>query len=339
MSETAVDLGGDEEEAKAILEGIDRVSRQLDIPELFEGILERGDRRRARQRRMDEIAKAQAQLTRWFTEKVLKNRMVVDTEKVSSVRWDRQNGIFADVLLRADEPVEDDQDESNHSEAGAYSRNGSENSSQRSDTIPIGPMAVQSRSQSRSRPPRRSVLFPAHRAMLLRSEFFSTMFASSFREAQVSDDYLQIVSVDCSPAVLEVVLQFLYTEKADFDLSIAIDVLFAADLLFIEKLKTRAAMIISSLGSGGGEAAAAVPRDDIVVGRGGTGLEEVVDIYDVVRAGWMTRVHRLEEFGARYIAYRLENYVDEEEFAELVKESAQRVKNRQETDTVELIDE
>ena len=81
--------------------------------------------------------------------------------------------------------------------------------------------------------------------------------------ALVPPDYLQIISVDCSPAVLEVILQFLYTEKVDFDLTIAIDVLFAADLLFIEKLKTRAAMIISSLGSGGGEAAMAVPRDDV----------------------------------------------------------------------------
>jgi hypothetical protein len=59
----------------------------------------------------------------------------------------------------------------------------------------------------------------------------------------------------------------------------------------------------------------------------------------VVRAGWDTRVHRLEEFGARYIAYRLERYIDEPEFKELVKESASRIQSRQETDTVELIDD
>jgi len=73
--------------------------------------------------------------------------------------------------------------------------------------------------------------------------------------------------------------------------------------------------------------------------RGETDAEETVDIYEVVRAAWDTRVQRLEEFGARYIAYRLESYIDEPEFAELVEESAKRVKARQETDTVELVDD
>ena len=84
-------------------------------------------------------------------------------------------------------------------------------------------------------------------------------------------------------------------------------------------------MIISSLGSGGGEAAAAAPSNDVVVGRTTRELEEVVDVYQVVRAGWMTRMHRLETFGARYIAYRLENYIDEPEFAELVREIVEKV--------------
>ncbi|KAK5013096.1 hypothetical protein LTR16_004940 [Cryomyces antarcticus] len=158
------------------------------------------------------------------------------------------------------------------------------------------------------------------------------MFSSSFKEAQ-DTPHLQIIPIDCSPEVLEVVLTFLYTEKADFSLDIAIDVLFAADLLFIEKLKQKAAMIISTLGNG---AASIVESENP---RGETDLEEVLDIYDVVRAGWITRVHRLEEFGARYLAYRLERYIDQEEFAELVRESAGRIKERQETDTVELIDD
>ena len=144
-----------------------------------------------------------------------------------------------------------------------------------------------------------SVLFPVHRAMLLRSEFFSAMFSSSFREAQDSP-HLHIVPIDCSPQVLEIVLTYLYTEKADFSLEVAVDVLFAADLLFIEKLKQRAAVIISTLGNGG---ASVVEAENP---RGETAAEDVIDVYDIIRAGWDTRVHRLEEFGARFIAYRLE---------------------------------
>jgi len=168
--------------------------------------------------------------------------------------------------------------------------------------------------------------------MLLKSEYFLTMFSSTFKEAQETD-YLQIIHVDCSPVVLETVLIFLYTEKVEFPLEIAIDVLFAADLLFIEKLKVKAAAIISTLGNGG---TSIVESGNA---RGETDEEEVVDIYDVIRAGWDLRVHRLEEFGARYIAYRLERYIDQEEFVQLVKESAARIKERQETDTIELIDE
>jgi ankyrin repeat and BTB/POZ domain-containing protein 1 len=175
-------------------------------------------------------------------------------------------------------------------------------------------------------------VIPAHRAMLLRSEYFLTMFSSQFKEAQ-DTPHLQIVTIDCSPAVLETILTFMYTERADFGLDIAIDVLFAADQLFIEKLKQRAAIIISALGNG---STSAVEADNP---RGETDADEAVDIYEVIRAGWDTRVQRLEEFAARYIAYRLENYIDQPEFAELVQESANRVKARQETDTVELVDD
>jgi hypothetical protein len=168
--------------------------------------------------------------------------------------------------------------------------------------------------------------------MLLRSEYFLTMFSSEFKEAQQTQ-HLQIITVDCSPAVLETILTFMYTERADFGLDIAIDVLFAADMLFIDKLKQRAAIIISALGNG---STSAVESDNP---RGATDADEPVDIYEVLQAGWETKVQRLEEFAARYIAYRLEFYIDEPEFAQIVQESANRVKARQETDTVELIDD
>lgn len=171
--------------------------------------------------------------------------------------------------------------------------------------------------------------------MLIRSEFFLTMFTSSFREAQPTE-HLQIVPIDCSPEVLEEVLSFLYTERADIPLELAVDVLFAADLLLIEKLKVKATVVISTLGNG------AMPQTFTQQGVNGAETEEqeeAIDIYDVIRAGWLTRVPRLEEFGARYVAYRLEYYIDEDDFAELIKESAARIKGRQETDSIELLDE
>ncbi|GIZ40213.1 hypothetical protein CKM354_000356300 [Cercospora kikuchii] len=325
LAEVGADLG-DGEEAQIILTGIDKLSRQLEIEQLFQDILASGDRRQARQRRAEEVQRSRDQLADWFSNNVLKHKMTVESAKANDVKWDRDNGIFADVLLRADEDEDLEGTDTPLTEQDVRRTEGPLNG------IPIGNFQRQaSRASSQARKSKRSVLFPCHRAMLLRSEVFATMFASPFREGQESK-HLQIVPVDCSPEVLEIILTFMYTEKADFPLSIALDVLNAADMLFIDKLKQRAALLISTLGAGASVVEADNPR-------GETEAEDLLDIYDVVRAGWDTRVHRLEEFGARYIAYRLERYIDEPEFKELVQESANRIKSREETDTVELIDD
>lgn len=326
MSEVGADLG-EGEEAQAILLGIDKLSRQLEIQQVFEDLLASGDRRQARHRRTAEVERARDQLAAWFENNVLKNKVQIETAKADTVKWDRDNSIFADVLLRADED-EAEEEEIPTEEPQIRNTEGALNG------IPVGHFTQQqSRSPTRRSAQKRSVLFPCHRAMLLRSEVFATMFASPFREAQ-SSAHLQVVPVDCSPEVLEIILTFLYTERADFPLSIALDVLTAADMLFIEKLKQRAALLISTLGNGGASIVEAEnPRGETLE------EDELLDIYEVVRAGWDCRVHRLEEFGARYIAYRLERYIDEEEFKILVKESASRIQGRQETDTVELVDD
>ena len=305
-----------------VLEGIDKISRQLEIKGLWDGILESGDRRLARQRRTDEVENGRDQLEAWFSCNVLKHKVTIGTTKASNVKWDRSNGIFADVLLQANESEEDLDIEFPLVEEDT------------GNGIPVGPLAQASRSPSRNRKPRKSVLFPVHRAMLLRAEYFLAMFSSAFREAQTTE-HLQIISVDCSPEVLEIVLKFLYTEKTEIPLDIAIDVLFAADLLFIEKLKLKAAVVISTLGNG---SMSQIPTR-LDAAETSSPEQGQLDIYDVVRAGWLTRVPRLEEFGARYFAYRLEAYIDEDEFADLVRESAHRIQGRQETDTIELLDD
>jgi ankyrin repeat/BTB/POZ domain-containing protein 1 len=310
-----------------VFKGIDKVSKQLEIESLWEGILSGNDRRLARQRHQDEVTKGRNQLEDWFRNNVLKYKIDVEYSKAHDVKWTRDNGIFADVLLRADEEVVED------------SNSGNETPKARDTAclpigIPIGPSAA-SRSPSTTRKPRKSMLFPVHRAMLLRSEYFQAMFGSSFQEAQLTE-YLQIVNVDCSPAVLEIVLTFLYTEKADIPIEYALDVLFAADMLFIEKLKTKATVVISTIGMGTGGLADRSHRE---AGQDQEVEVEPINIYDVIHAAWFLKVQRLEEFSARYLAYRLEDYIDEEEFEEMIKESASRIQKRQETDSIELLDE
>lgn len=334
LGEIPVDVGGGGLGAlfsdDGILKGIDQISKQLEIKSLWDGRLDWGDRRLARQRRADESEKGRNQLEAWFRGNVLKQKIPTDVARANNVKWDRDNVVFADVLLRADEP--DDEPEPDPSIIkNPVQLKGDSDSILKG--IPIGPPSQTSRSPSRSRKPGRCVLFPAHRAMLIRSEFFRIMFSSAFREAQTSQ-YLHIIPIDCSPDVLEVVLTFLYTDKSNIPLDIAIDVLFAADLLLLDRLKMETATVLSTLGNG------VLPKKSLQqVATKPEPEDEVINIYEVVRAGWLTRVPRLEEFAARYLAYRLESYIDEPEFAELIQESASQIKGRQDTDSIELLDE
>jgi len=310
-----------------VLAGVDRISKHLEIQSLSQLILDSTDRRLARQRRQDEVARGRDQLESWFRDSVLKHAIETDISKADDVKWDRDNGIFADILLRADED-EEPEEENGTAEEEEYPTLTGDRNATNALGIPLGHTTGTSRPPSKSRRPRRSKIYPCHKAMLIRSEFFLTMFESSFREAQ-DTAHLQIVPIDCSPEVLEIILTFLYTEKATFGLDMAVDVLFVADMLFLEKLKAKAAVVISSLGNGTATAMPSETAQD----------DEYLDVYEILRAAWITRVQRLEEFAARYIAYRLESYIDEPEFAELVKESASRISARQETDSIELLDD
>lgn len=342
----------DEEE---LFRSIDKITKHLEVEQLWEAMLAGNDRRLARQRYQDEVERAQQQVEAFFRQHVLGNKIVVEMSKVNDVKWPHDNFIFADCLLCVEETTDDDDEveEANGETAAA--------APSRTNSIPIGPAANGESAVSLSgsqgngtaslsdpetngaqppRKPRRSILYPAHKALLVRADYFATMFSSAFLEAQASE-HLRIVKVDCAPEVLEIVLSFLYTEQADIPLELALDVLYMADMLFLEKLKTKAAVIISTLGSGNRNVLSdpTHQNETAASGSGGAAESGEINIYEVLRAAWDLKVQRLEEFAARFLATRLEHYVDEELFADLVLESANRLKMRQETDTIELIDD
>lgn len=311
-----------------VFKGIDKISKQLEVEKLWEAMLSLDDRRLARQRYQDEVNRAQVQVEGFFQENVLGHKMVVDTKKVNDIKWKRDNSIFADCLLRADEDDEEYDADGDEQDPALIGPNG----------IPVGPASDAASANGTSRKPKKSVVYPVHKAMLIRSPYFEAMFSNEFLEAQEME-YLHIVKIDCAPEVLEIILTFMYTEKADVSLDLALELLYTADMLLMDKLKTKAAVAISTLGSA---------TTNILVDRTHTndpdaGPQQVemepIDIYDVMHAAWDLRVQRLEEFGARYLAYRLEDYIDEPDFADLIQESASRIKKREETDTIELLDD
>lgn len=310
-----------------VFKGIDKVSKQLEVDKLWDAVLSHDDRRLARQRYQDEVNRAQSQVEAFFRKHILGHKMVVETRKVNEIKWKRDNSIFADCLLRADYEGDDDTNDSGYEEAH-IGANG----------IPIGPTSESPVSNGISTKRQKSVVYPAHKAMLIRSPYFETMFSSEFLEAQESEN-LHIIKIDCVPEVLEIILTYMYTEKTDIPLDLALDLLYISDMLLIDRLKTKAAVAISTLGSA---------TNNVLVDRTHTNEEgdgaqvvemEPINIYDVIHAAWDLRIQRLEEFAARYLAHRLEDYIDEAEFSELIQESASRIKKREETDTIELLDD
>ena len=340
-----------------VFKGIDKLCKQLEIDKLWEAVLSQGDRRLARQRQQDEVQRANKQVEAYFRDTVLRHKIVVETRKADDVKWPVSNAISANCLLRADE-MEGEDDEGATTTLEPVSSN---------SRIPIGPSATSDQNgttttttnNTKPRRPRRSVLYPVHKAFLIRCPYFDTMFSSEFLEAQEPSDHLHIIKMDCAPEVLEIILTFLYTENATCPLEYALELLYAADMLLLDKLKTKAAVAISTLGNGSSNALvdrthqfegddamghADFPSHDnnakVVDGPEREVVEvEPINVYDVIHAAWELNVQRLEEFCARYLANRLEDYIDEEEFAELIRESASRLKERQETDTIELLDD
>ncbi|KAH8180171.1 BTB/POZ domain-containing protein [Sarocladium implicatum] len=314
-----------------VAKGLDKISRDLGVEHVWEAIMAGADRRLARQRYQDEVARALKQVEGFFKDRILKHKMVVDVDRVGEVKWKHDNSIFSDVLLRADEPLED----------GSAQENQTTQEETNGSAIPIGPAAAVSENSKPSKS-RKAVLYPVHKAMLIRSEYFERMFSGDFLESQPGDN-LRVVTIDCSPPVLELILSFLYTESVACPLEHALDLLYAADMLFLDTLKSKAAQAISTLGSG--NANVLVDRthhDEEVTSSHANGAEtemEPINIYDVIHAAWDLRVQRLEEFAARYLAYRLEDYIDEQDFQDLIRESADRLIARQETDTIELLDD
>ncbi|KAK9245964.1 hypothetical protein V1506DRAFT_458030, partial [Lipomyces tetrasporus] len=278
-----------------------QVARKLDLPDLIstlENLKAEESFRRKREHRQDDMRRAQADFERFVQNDVISARTEVPKDEFLA----RKESFCtvpvestADILLS----VEDDE----------------------------GEMVV---------------LYPTHRAMLIRSEYYMTMFTSSFAEGgySVSDledqdgkKTLPIVALSASRQVADIVLRYLYTDRVDIPGAIALDVLYCADLLLVDKLKSLASVALTHSTDEDDETAISDPT----VGKHATPL--YANIYDILRAGWATRMDRLERFAAKYFADNLAHFIVQDDFADIVLESAQRIRSRDETDTIELIDD
>jgi len=121
-------------------------------------------------------------------------------------------------------------------------------------------------------------LFYAHIAILTRSEYFLTMFTSPFAESRTLFEHretLPLMQLDVDTDVAHIILTFLYTDRAEIPRDIALEVLCAAAFLLLPRLKSLAAIALENESD---------PLNDF----------GPADLYEILRAAWLTNTERLE---------------------------------------------
>ncbi|CAI4064899.1 uncharacterized protein SKDI_09G1630 [Saccharomyces kudriavzevii IFO 1802] len=171
-------------------------------------------------------------------------------------------------------------------------------------------------------------VYPCHLAILNRAKYFKVMFTNNFKEKLTyvkakdlsghnNGVATQLTLPNCEFEVAEIILRYLYADSTDISWMYAVDVLLLADILLEDRLKTITSTII-------------------------TQSKEFIqehNVFDVLYLSWEIGVERLEQFAAKFIAMHLQELYKDPEIEKAILLSSERISLRQETDTIELVDD
>lgn len=194
--------------------------------------------------------------------------------------------------------------------------------------------------------------YPCHKSMLIRSEYFDTMFNSEIfnisqnnlpldkyqemsfvNRTKMKGSDLSTITISCTNyKVCELLLSFIYHDDiAHIPLELTIELLYLADELLLDKLKTLCAINITS------------KFKDFNWFDFNHIHENLDNVFKLTGISWDTRCDKLEQFFTKLIAYNLKQIYHTPElktqFERLIIDSANRIENRQITDTIEVIDD
>ncbi|KAF7581898.1 BTB/POZ domain family protein [Clavispora lusitaniae] len=199
------------------------------------------------------------------------------------------------------------------------------------------------------------VYYPVHRAILSRSDFYAQMFKSQLFQASgaalpsidvcgeavvdrvnLENAHVPVLQsfVSCTQrSVVEAVLQYLYhDEVTHISPEVGVELLYVAEELHIERLKTMSAVVLTSLAGNFDYAG----LENISASTGYSACE-------LVEVAWDTRSERLEQHMAKLLAHNIERICEDTEMraqvVSLIRKSAQRILSRHDTDTIELVDD
>lgn len=172
--------------------------------------------------------------------------------------------------------------------------------------------------------------YPCHLSILKRFDYFGIMFVSPFKELASYTKYIKETTLpdtnkhlclltlnNISREIFEIILKYLYYDESEIELKNCLNVIKTADFLLDDRLKTIAGTIVTQ-------------NDDIL---------NFVDIFEILYFAWATRIERLEHFVAKHIAIHLSSYINRPDFKNAILKSAERIANREELDSIELIDD
>lgn len=171
-------------------------------------------------------------------------------------------------------------------------------------------------------------IYPCHLSVLIRSDYFKGMFLDPFEEStryfaiknnnthlDLNIQVLDLPTYDAN--IFEMVLRYLYYDESNLPWDCALDVILLSDFILIDRLKSIATTVI-------------IQSREI--------LEEY-SIFDILYFAWSNRLERLEQYVAKIVADNLKGFSQKKEFRQAIIKSSERIAERQETDTIEFIDD
>ncbi|KAH3893046.1 ankyrin repeat and BTB/POZ domain-containing protein 1-like isoform X3 [Dreissena polymorpha] len=157
--------------------------------------------------------------------------------------------------------------------------------------------------------------FYCHKAFFcVRSDYFKALVRDHFGEGSMSEEDIPVIEIhDVSTAVFVCVMYYIYQDSCELTEDNVYDVMCAADMFLLPGLKRFCA-------------------------NGMAKFLTVNDVVMVLKTSRMFNLPRLEDQCAEYMAEHLDQVLELKEFMELVKSDAAEVKDRADTDSIDIID-
>jgi len=162
-----------------------------------------------------------------------------------------------------------------------------------------------------------SHIFQCHKAMFCtRSDYFKALIDDHFQESSW-DSSLNVPVIDIhnvEPDVFAIIVNHVYSNIQHLSLDNVYDVIEVAEMFFLPDLKKRCGVFL-------------------------TGFLEVDNAVDQIFTARLFNIPKLEHSCVDFMAKNIEEMVKNEKFKELVLNDARNVKSREETDSIDIVDE